>query len=304
MRALIVTGPTATGKTRLAVNLARRFGGEIISADSRQVYRGMDIGTGKDLSEYTEGGEPVRTHLLDVADPGEEFHLFRFIQLAWNALEDITARGRLPIVAGGSPLYVKALLDGYQLEGPPPDPEWRKTIENLTDDELLERLHQTASPALFARTDKTQRRRLVRGLELARAEQNGYESPAMPPGLSDSLIIAPLYPRTVVHQRMAERLDERLAHGLIEEIQGLVARGISLERLEWLGLEYRFVAQYVAGKLAFQEMRDALLAHIRQFGKRQDIWFRRMEREGKVIHWIPEGNPELAAEIVEKWLAM
>ena len=303
MKAIVITGPTATGKTRLAVALARRFQGEIISADSRQVYRRLDIGTGKDLQEYSEGGETVPTHLLDVVEPDEEFHLFRYLQLAWQALEDVSARGRLPFLVGGTPLYLNAILDGYQLEGAPPDLERREQLELLDDAQLLQRLRELAPPDLFARTDKTQRRRLLRAVEMAEDLASGRPAPVFPPGLDDYLILAPLYPRSLVHQRMAERLDARLEQGLIEEVQGLLDSGISPARLDWLGLEYRYVGKYLSGELSRQEMRDTLLAHIRQFGKRQDIWFRKMEREGKTIHWLPEGNLEQATALVADFLS-
>ena len=152
---VIVTGPTATGKTRLAVALARKYQAEILSADSRQVYRGLDIGTGKDLQEYGSGAERVPTHLLDVVDPGEEFHLFRFIQLAREAILDISSRDRLPVIVGGSPLYLQALLDGYVLEGAGPDYAWRQQQQELSDEQLLEMLRQQASPELLTRTDLT-----------------------------------------------------------------------------------------------------------------------------------------------------
>jgi tRNA dimethylallyltransferase len=303
VKAIVITGPTATGKTRLAVALARRFQGEIISADSRQVYRRLDIGTGKDLQEYSEGGETVPTHLLDVVEPDEEFHLFRYLQLAWQALKAVSSRGRLPFLVGGTPLYLNAILDGYQLEGAPPDLERREQLELLDDAQLLQRLRELAPPDLFARTDKTQRRRLLRAVEMAEDLASGRPAPVFPPGLDDYLILAPLYPRPLVHQRMAERLDARLEQGLIEEVQGLLDSGISPARLDWLGLEYRYVGKYLSGELSRQEMRDTLLAHIRQFGKRQDIWFRKMEREGKTIHWLPEGNLEQATALVADFLS-
>ncbi len=297
---LIVTGPTATGKTHLAVALARKFQGEIISADSRQVYRGLDIGTGKDLQEYGSDNDRIPAHLLDVVEPGEEFHLFRFVQLARDAIQDIGQRQRLPIIAGGSPLYLRALLDGYELQGPPPDTAYRQQLSTLSEQELIGMLQRQATPALFARTDLTQRRRLIRALEIARSGGDGNFPPV---GLENTLILAPKYPRPVCHQRIEQRLDERLAHGLPEEVERLHQQGLSWEKLEWLGLEYRYLAQYWQGQLTWAEMRQALLARIRQFCKRQDIWFRKMEREGKKIHWLPEGDFTLACRLTEEWLA-
>jgi len=303
VKAIVITGPTATGKTHLAVALARRYGGEIISADSRQVYRRLDIGTGKDLQEYSEGGATIPTHLLDIVEPDEEFHLFRYLQLAWQALEDVTARGNLPFLVGGTPLYLNAILDGYQLEGPPPDQARRQQLELLDDTQLLQRLQELAPPELFARTDKTQRRRILRAVEMAEDLASGRPAPVFPPGLDDYLILAPHYPRPIVHQRIAERLDARLDQGLVEEVQGLLDEGVTPERLDWLGLEYRYVGKYLSGELTLPEMRDTLLAHIRQFCKRQDIWFRKMEREGKVIHWLPEGDFDQACVLIDNFLA-
>lgn len=296
---LIVTGPTATGKTRLAVALARKYQGEILSADSRQVYRGLDIGTGKDLQEYGSGAERVPTHLLDVVDPGEEFHLFRFIQLAREAIRDISSRDRLPVIVGGSPLYLQALLDGYVLEGAGPDYAWRQQQQELSDEQLLEMLRQQASPELLARTDLTQRRRVIRAIEIARSGGESFPREA----LKNTLILAPKYSRAVCHQRIEQRLDQRLAQGLVEEVERLHQQGLSWENMDWLGLEYRYLAKYLQGQLSWSEMRQTLLARIRQFCKRQDIWFRKMEREGKQIHWLPEGDFSLACRLTEEWLA-
>ncbi|NLF92541.1 MAG: tRNA (adenosine(37)-N6)-dimethylallyltransferase MiaA [Oligosphaeraceae bacterium] len=296
---LIVTGPTATGKTRLAVALARKYRGEIVSADSRQVYRGLDIGTGKDLQEYGSGDQRVPAHLLDVVNPGEEFHLFRFVQLAREAIEDISSRDRLPVIVGGSPLYLQALLDGYALEGAGPDPAWRQELEELSDAQLLEMLRQQAAPELLARTDLTQRRRVIRALEIARSGGGNFPRE----GLHNTLILAPKYPRAVCHQRIELRLDQRLAQGLPEEVERLHQQGLSWEKMDWLGLEYRCLAQYFQGQLSWPEMRQTLLARIRQFCKRQDIWFRKMEREGKQIHWLPEGDFALACRLTEEWLS-
>lgn len=306
---VVVLGPTATGKTRLGVGLAREFHGEIVSADSRQVYRGLDLGTGKDLTEYGTGTAAVRHHLIDVAEPTEEFHLYRFVQLARPAIAEIVARGALPLAVGGTPLYLNALLDDYALEGGAPDPARRRQWDALSDAELLAQL-QAAAPDLYARTDKTQRRRILRALEIACTRGGGADVGAAcrPAAVGDErrrppLILGPYYPRQEVHRRIAERLDARLEAGLVGEVARLHDGGVSWERLDYLGLEYRYVARHLQGQLSAAEMRTVLLAKIRHFCKAQDIWFRKMEREGKVIHWIPGGDPALASRLVRTFLA-
>ena len=297
--ALVITGPTATGKTKLAVHLARSFGGEIISADSRQVYRHMDLGTGKDLDEYGEGAERIPCHLLDVADPQEDFHLKKYLELALAAMDDICSRNRLPVIAGGTPLYINALLHGYSLPGGEPNPHLRSELQSLTREELIQRLQAIASPELLARTDMTQNKRLIRAIEIAMSPQE--ESIRTAP-LDNPLVIAPYFPRKTVHERIEIRLDERLRLGLVEEVQALHDHGVTWEKLDWFGLEYRYVARYLKKELTFEEMHDELLAKIRHFCKSQDIWFRKMEREGLVIHWIPDGNPQEAESLVRRWL--
>ena len=296
---IVVTGPTATGKTRLAVALARAFHGEILSVDSRQVYRGLDIGTGKDLAEYSEGGKAVPYHLIDVAAPGERFDLYQFLELARAKLVDMHHRKVLPILCGGTPLYLLALLDGYAMEGGALDRQLRKELAHCSTAELLQHLREIAPPELFERTDLTQDRRIVRAIEIARSLNN---RPAPPP-LSNAFILAPQFTRAEVRERIAIRLDARLNAGLLEEVKHLHELGMSWEQLDWLGLEYRFVAQYLQGLLTFQEMHDSLLAHIRQFAKRQDGWFRKFEREGHHIHWIPQGDIDTAIALVQNFLA-
>lgn len=299
MRTVLVTGPTATGKTALGVRLCRQFGGEIVSADSRQVYSGLDLGTGKDLEEYLQGGSPVRHHLIDIVPPDAEYHLFKFVADAQAALAEIRSRQLLPVVVGGTPLYLNALLEGYRLEGGGVDLALRASLEAEETPVLLERLRRE-SPAYYARTDLANRRRIIRALEIVKT--SGPEpAPAQPP--LDALILAPYFERSVVHRRIEQRLDARLGQGLIAEVAALHAAGLSWERLDWFGLEYRFVARHLKGELSYAEMRMQLLQGIRQFCKRQDIWFRKMEREGKTIHWLPGGDAELAGTLVAAYLA-
>ena len=298
-KSLVITGATATGKTRLGVQLAARFGGEIVSADSRQVYMGLDIGTGKDLAEYSQCGQPVPFHMIDIVRPTEDFHLFRYLEMVKPALEGIFSRGKLPVVVGGSPLYVKAMLDGYDCDGGAPDEELRSELAEKPLPELIEIFRKEAPEPLFRRTDLTQCRRVIRGIEIARHGRLSESQPL----LESPLILMPAYPRAEIHRRIERRLDERLKEGMLDEARALHEAGLSWEKMEWLGLEYRFCARHLSGTLSFQEMRDTLLAHIRQFCKRQEGWFRKFEREGKVIHRISEGNLDEATRLVEEYLA-
>ena len=298
--ALVITGPTATGKTKLAVHLARRFGGEIISADSRQVYRHMDLGTGKDLDEYGDGADRVPCHLLDIVDPQEDFHLKKFIELALAAMDGIRSRNHLPVIAGGTPLYVNALIRGYDLPGGEPDPQLREELQSLSHEQLMARLQAVATPEFLKRVDITQDKRIIRAIEIALSPQ---AEPIHAEPLDNPLVIAPYYPRKTVRERIEIRLDERLKLGLVEEVRMLHQNGVSWEKLDWFGLEYRYVSRYLKNELTFDQMRTELLAKIRHFCKSQDIWFRKMEREGIAIHWIPEGDTATAESLVARWLA-
>ena len=298
--ALVITGPTATGKTKLAVHLARRFGGEIISADSRQVYRHMDLGTGKDLDEYGDGADRVPCHLHDVVDPQEDFHLKKFIELALAAMDGIRSRNHLPVIAGGTPLYVNALIRGYDLPGGEPDPQLREELQSLSHEQLMARLQAVATPEFLKRVDITQDKRIIRAIEIALSPQ---AEPIHAEPLDNPLVIAPYYPRKTVRERIEIRLDERLKLGLVEEVRMLHQNGVSWEKLDWFGLEYRYVSRYLKNELTFDQMRTELLAKIRHFCKSQDIWFRKMEREGIAIHWIPEGDTTAAESLVAHWLA-
>ncbi len=304
IKAVIILGPTASGKTRLGVEVGKKFNGEIVSADSRQIYRGMDIGTGKDLAEYGTGRQGVAYHLIDLVEPDDEFNLFLYLRHFNSTLLALRQRDKLPVAVGGSPLYIKAVLENYQMPGRPSNPEARQQWEHLSSQQLRQKL-QEQSPDLYARTDKTQRRRLVRALEIASASSEGEEGRGGG-GAAEvklaPLLIAPYYPRREMHRRIEQRLDERLYHGLLEEVKQLHERGVNWERLEFFGLEYRAAARYLKGEVEYEEFREQLLAGIRRFCKAQDGWFRKFERDGWDIHWIPRGEPRKAFDLVELFI--
>ena len=297
---IVVTGPTATGKTALAVKLAEYFNGEIVSVDSRQVFRHMDIGSGKDLGEY--GNVPY--HLLDVVDPGEPYDLFTYLEQAKKALQDIAARGKMPLLCGGSTMYLDALLRGYELSGAAPDMELRNLLDQLSLEELNARLDELAPPDLDSFKDRDNALRVRRAIENTLATGKACCVGNDDALLKNSLVLGVYFPRQEVHQRVENRLDSRLAEGMIEEVKNLhEVYGVSWEVLERYGLEYRYVSLYLQGKLDYKSMRDQLLYSIRKFVKRQDIWFRKMERENIDIHWVMRGNFDEARSLVEKFLA-
>jgi len=280
---LVITGPTATGKTQLAARLAARIGGEIISADSRQVYRGMDIGTGKDLRDYVVDGNLVPYHLVDIADPGEEYHVYAFQSNFFQAFQDITKRGKQAVLCGGTGLYIDAAISGYRLIKVPEDPELREELEQLSMSTLTDML--AGMKPLHNTTDITDKKRLIRAIEIARYEQ-AYpdERPAIPP--MKPVVFAIHFQRNELRKRITERLQTRLQDGMVEEVRRLLEQGLNPEQLRFYGLEYRYVTDHVTGNLSHEAMFQKLNTAIHQFAKRQMTWFRRMERKGTPIHWI------------------
>jgi tRNA dimethylallyltransferase len=284
-RLLVILGATASGKTRLGVELARRLGGEIISADSRQVYRGMDIGTGKDLEEYGE----TPYHLIDLIEPGDEFNLFEFQRHFLAAFREISGRRRLPILVGGSGMYLDCVLRGYRLSAVPENPQLRERLAPLSMEELIERL-RSANPKLHNTTDLTERPRLLRAIEIA---EHGQEETEPWPEMQ-TLTLGIRWERGVLRERITKRLKDRLACGMIEEVQRLHAQGSSWEQLEFYGLEYRYLARHLKGELSRNDMFQKLNGAIHDFAKKQENWFRRMEKHGSAIHWLDGAGDPLA----------
>lgn len=288
MNLLVVLGPTASGKTHLAVQAARHLSGEIISADSRQVFRGLDIGSGKDLKEY--GATPY--HLIDVVEPGEEFSLFDFAQAFCQAFKDIGGRNHLPILTGGTGLYLDAVLRGYELVAVSENQALRHQLEALPLDVLRERL-RALRPDQHNTTDLNDRTRLIRAIEIADGERRADARPLTLPQLTPR-VFGLKWPRELLRQRISKRLRERLDHGLIEEVVNLHACGVSWQTLDYYGLEYRFVAQHLQGKLNRNDLFQKLNSAIHQFAKRQETWFHRMQRQGVAIHWLNAADDPVA----------
>ena len=306
---ITILGPTASGKTPLAAALAQQIDGEIISADSRQVYRRMDIGTGKDLADYTVHGsgsmvqgssltinqEPLTIpyHLIDICEPGTKYNLFQYQQDFFDAYQDIIGRGKTPILCGGTGLYIEAVLKGYQLSPVPQNPELRARLEGKTLDELTEMLVELKAKngsVMHNKTDVDSCQRAIRAIEI---EEYNLHTPTpkreLPP--IDSLIVGVNIDREARREKITRRLKARLEEGMIEEVRGLLAEGIPAEDLIYYGLEYKFVTEYLVGKMTYDEMFQRLEIAIHQFAKRQMTWFRGMERRGFTIHWIDALQP-------------
>jgi len=320
---IVILGPTASGKTKLAVELAEKFNGEIVSADSRQVYRGMDIGTGKDLKDYRlEIPNPndqlpnkfkiqnsklkiieIPYHLIDVANPKEQFDLAQYQKMAFRAIDDILKRGKLPILAGGSGLYLQAVVENYKLSEAKKDLTLRKELEKLSAVELFLKLKKL-SPNLAVKlnqSDKNNKRRLIRYLEILEQDKNFKSRKGQKK--YEALLIGLSYSGEILKQRIFKRLMDRLKEqNMIGEVENLRAKGLSWKRLEEFGLEYKFISLYLQGKLQYEEMVEKLNQAIYQFAKRQLTWFKRWEKQGANINWVKDNKKieKLVKDYLEK----
>ncbi len=286
---IVILGPTATGKTKIAVKLARKFKGEIISADSRQVYKGMDIGTGKDLKEY--GSLPY--HLIDIADPKKTFNVFDYQKKAYQEIEEVLEKKKVPFLVGGTGLYLDAVTEGYVFSQNKDNDEIRKKLDKLSLEKLLSKLKK-ADPSVFKKIDKKNRRRVQRALEIYLQTGKIRKKKQKPP--YQTLILGINFPLPEIYSRINKRLKQRLKQGMVREVKGLHDKGVSWKKLEQFGLEYRFVAQYLQGKMDFQEMEEQLRQAIHHFAKRQITWFKR----NKKIVWI--NNLKETEKEVKKFL--
>lgn len=281
---LAVVGPTACGKTSLAVDLALSIdGAEIISADSRQVYRGMDIGTGKDIAEYTRDGITVPSHLIDIVDAGEKYNLFEFQRDFLVAYEDIKARGSFPIMCGGSGLYVESVLKGYRLLPVPENPVLRAELEEKSLEELTAIL--ATYKQLHNNTDTDSKKRAIRAIEIEEYYLSCPVEERSFPRLN-ALVVGMSVDREIRRERISRRLRERLEQGMVDEVRALLDSGVTSEQLVYYGLEYKFLTLYLTGAMEYDEMVRALEIAIHQFAKRQMTWFRGMEKRGVPIRWV------------------
>jgi tRNA dimethylallyltransferase len=299
---VVVCGPTASGKTHLGVTLARELGSEIVSVDSRQLYRGMDIGTGKDLQEYGSGQDAVGYHLIDTVDPCTIYTLWDFQRDFYGAARSLWQQGKVPVAVGGSGLYLEAVLKNFRIPNIPEDVALRTRLMQLPHQELIAQLTEIA-PHQLPNTDCSTKKRVVRALEIAHYGLShpiewGHDNP---PRFAP-LVLGVRWERSVLRERIALRLQQRLQEGMVAEVQGLIARGVSRQRLELFGMEYRHCARHLFGEIDYQTMVDALYIDICQLAKRQDTWFRGMERRGIAVQWIDNAESSTALRLVRQWL--
>lgn len=296
---LVVTGPTASGKTSLAVALADCLGGEIISADSRQVYRGMDLGTGKDYDEYMISGRRIPFHLIDIADPGYKYNLFEYQRDFIEIYRNLRERDVFPVVCGGSGMYIDSIVKGYEMFEVPPDSGLRARLEKKSMEELVSIL--TTYKKLHNVTDLDTKKRVIRAIEIEHFNHVTVRKQKKFPSLKP-LVIGIMVDREIRRRRISERLLERLRTGMVDEVRSLLDSGVSKETLMYYGLEYKYITLYLTGVINYETMVSELEIAIQQFAKRQMTWFRGMERKGTTIHWIDERLPK--DEKVEKVLKL
>ncbi len=289
---ITILGPTASGKTQLAVHLAAKCSGEIISADSRQVYVGMDLGTGKDLKEYSLNGKNTPYHLIDIKQAGYEYNVFEFQQDFLKSYQQIESKGNTPIFCGGTGLYLSAVLNRYDLQEVPQNEKLREDLKEKPSEELVEMLKSMTS--LHNQTDITERERLIRALEIQIYRKENPHNKIFPEIKNTCFGI--LFERNLLRERITQRLSQRLQDGMIEEVENLLSQGIKSEKLLFYGLEYKYVTLFLQKEISYEQMFTLLNTAIHQFAKRQMTWFRRMERQGLKINWI-EGTLPLEGKL-------
>lgn len=292
---LVVTGPTASGKTSLAATIAYMVGGEIVSADSRQVYRGMNLGTGKDYADYTICGTTIPCHLIDIVDPGYKYNVFEYQRDFNKVYSDLKQRKIFPVVCGGSGMYADSILTGYKLYEVPPDTGLRIELEKKSMEELREIL--LTFKDLHNSTDTDSKKRLIRAIEIEHSSKNKVKTYNGFPKVK-ALLVGIMFDRENRRKRISERLSQRLKSGMIDEVKLLIDQGIEAETLIYYGLEYKYITFYLTGKISYEEMVKDLEIAIHQFAKRQMTWFRGMERKGLKINWLDGELP--MEEKVEK----
>lgn len=294
---ITILGPTASGKTAFAAALAERLDTEIISGDSRQIYRSMDIGTGKDLADYIVNGKQIPYHLIDICEPGYKYNVFEYQHDFFKAFNSIRDKGKLPILCGGTGMYIEAVLKGYKLLDVPPNPELRNSLKGKSLEELETIL--SSYKTLHNKTDVDSAQRAIRAIEIEEyyktqaPDKNEYEP-------INSLIIGVQIDRELRREKISRRLRSRLDEGMVDEVRNILNTGVKPEDLIYYGLEYKFLTQYIIGELSYEDMVSRLEIAIHQFAKRQMTWFRGMERRGFTIHWIDATLP--TEEKIEKVL--
>jgi tRNA dimethylallyltransferase len=280
---MAVVGPTASGKTAFASHLAYRLDGEVVSADSRQVYRKMNLGTGKDYKDYLVKDKQIPVHLIDRVEPGYKYNLFEYQRDFIKAWKDIRSRKKIPILCGGSGLYIHAVTDSYRLANVPVNENLRRDLEKMTLEELA--LLLQSMKKLHNKTDTDTRAHAIRAIEIEHFSRDHQDAVLDMPVLR-TLFIGIRYGRHEERNRITERLQQRLKQGMVDEVRNLLQQGLSYEDLMYYGLEYKYIAMHLAGKITYEDMVAKLNTAIHQYAKRQMTWYRKMEREGTVIHWI------------------
>ncbi|MCC8143198.1 MAG: tRNA (adenosine(37)-N6)-dimethylallyltransferase MiaA [Tannerellaceae bacterium] len=285
---ITVLGPTASGKTAFAARLAARLDTEIISGDSRQIYRSMDIGTGKDLADYVVDGKPIPYHLIDIHEPGYKYNVFEYQHDFFRAFQQVRSKGKLPVLCGGTGMYMEVVLKGYKLLDVPENPALRQSLQGKTLQELETIL--AGYKVLHNKTDVDSAQRAIRAIEIEEYYKQQVPGRNEYPSLN-SLVIGIDIDRELRRNKISKRLRDRLEEGMVEEVKNILATGVTPEDLIYYGLEYKYLTLYITGKLSYQEMIDQLEIAIHQFAKRQMTWFRGMERRGFTIHWIDATLP-------------